>query len=313
MAGWLGPLIGAAGSILGGALGGSEKQKGRSRSNSHTRNVSVTSTRGRVEDMVRAAERNGFNPLTFLRAGGLASFTNSATRGESWSNTFSKTRGSSQSSSPLGAGIAQAATIMGNAVSDNSNDTRASGAAGAWQAPSAQASMDNVNRQLANVQSQAVGTQPRHSSRQVKEAKPELPVDGSPIKGSIETPTVTNPFGKNSGILVNPDIPDAEMFETRYGDQPVNAGGGWVMWEDLKYNVSKSYLAELARQHQKSDPNFFNMGNRVGMAVTKGLSNVWDPIAIKMYDNPVVKSGSDVPLAINHYKKPEFVDGGPKW
>lgn len=60
MAAWLGPLIGAAGSLLGGLFGNKEQK--------------TTSTID-YDALRRNAEKAGFNPLTALRAGGGAGFT----------------------------------------------------------------------------------------------------------------------------------------------------------------------------------------------------------------------------------------------
>lgn len=302
----IGPVIGAVGSVIGGLLGGETKQKGRSRSTSRSSSTSRTHNNVRLGQMVAAAERHGFNPLTFLRAGGLAAFTDTTTTGTQFSKSFSKNRGNSQSSAPLGAGIAQAAQIIGGAV-DNGPSPQSGATRDAWAAgpTGARAEMDLVNKQLAQVQPGALGDQPQHRSSQVYKAKPVLASDaegGKAVTPSYEVPTATNPMPADTGFVVDPSVPDAEMFETRYGDQPVNLGGLYVGYRDIRKNM-EAYKKANGIDGERTKREVYDWVN----------TNVWDPLAIRMFTPPVVKWQDDAPMAINHYKKPEFVDGGPKW
>lgn len=109
----LGEIIGAVGSILGGAMGGDSSTKSKEHTRSKTTSSSVN--KSNLSQLVAQAEKNGFNPLTVLRAGGLSTFSRSS--GISRTNSKSKGSSSSSSSAPLGAAIAGAAQSIGGAIS----------------------------------------------------------------------------------------------------------------------------------------------------------------------------------------------------
>lgn len=122
----LGSLLGGIGSIVGGLLGGSSSSntKVREKTRSRTHNISATRTRSNLGQMVRQAEKYGFNPLTVLRAGGLGAYASSATEGKAWtkSSTRGKNATSSSSSAPLAAGVAGAINSVGNALNQSATD-----------------------------------------------------------------------------------------------------------------------------------------------------------------------------------------------
>lgn len=307
----IGPIIGAVGSILGGALGGRTKQKGRSRSTSSSVSTSHSRNKVRLGQMVAAAERHGFNPLTFLRSGGLAAFTDTTTTSASKGKSFSKSKGGSQSSAPLGAGIAQAAQIIGGAV-ENGPSPQSGATRDAWAAGpvGAKAEMDLVNSQLAQVKPGAFGDQPQHRASQVyKKDKPALGqevYDGSPMVPEKENSEITNPYPADWGLRVDPLVPNGG---TRYqGEIAENIGDAVTAYRDLKFNVVNSDTGKAIDKWWAG----YRGGDISRAALDAVKTNVWDPIAIKLYSPQHVRQ-YEVPLPMNHYKKPEFVDGGPKW
>lgn len=213
----LGAVIGAVGSIAGGLLGSKPtRQKNRSKSTTSGTTVSKTKTRAHLGQMVAAAERHGFNPLTVLRAGGLAAY--SATKGTTTasSQSFTKGKGTATNPAPLGAGIAAAANSIGGAM-DQGPSQASQAASDAWKGlrePSL------VDQQLAHASS------PVPVSRTFTQKTPQLTgtagADGKSMTPTYEAPTVTNPFPHSWGWGVDPTVPDAEAWETRYSDP-----GGW--------------------------------------------------------------------------------------
>lgn len=282
----LGALIGAAGSLLGGLLGGETKQKGRSRTRSTTASTSTTKNKVHLQQLVNAAERNGFNPLTLLRAGGLAAFTDSTTTGLSTGRSFTKSRGGSSSTAPLAAGIAGAASQIGGAI-DNPSPSRASqSAADAWQAPLG-ASNAGAEQQLLT---QQVGTQPRIPVSTTYSAKPALAAqavtdgsDGSAMTPTYEKPTVTNPFSQGSGVKVDPTVPDAAAAEERYGDILSNAFGVYNIARDTWHAAANSdWAKEVINDYEKY--------RRQPITTIEGVPAIglWDPPSIKMFTRAVV-------------------------
>lgn len=124
----LGEIIGAVGSIVGGLAGGDTSTN--SREKSKTRSKSSTTTRSHLGQMVRQAEKHGFNPLTVLQSGGLSAYATSQNKG--FSNTRSRSHGSSSSSAPFGQAIAGAAQAIGGAVAQSEGTQAASTARDAW-------------------------------------------------------------------------------------------------------------------------------------------------------------------------------------
>lgn len=290
----LGSLIGAAGSVLGGLLGGEEKTKGKNKTWTNA------STRSKVHltRLVNEAERAGFNPLTILRAGGLSAYTDTFSR----SFSKSKTKGSSSSSSPLGAGIAAAANTLGGAIT-NANDPAATAQA-AWQAPSIgakAAEFDVVQQQLKGVNPGELATQPRVPASTTYEAKkPALGgyssgQDGGAMQPTFEAPTVTNPFPKSWGVKVDPSVPDAQAFEDRYGGSEIAEmiGGLTVAGADAWQGVRSGY------QHfvDKDLPAMRKRSAEL-MDTVSDAGAFWHPPALSQYA-PVVVRKTPLPLLTN--------------
>lgn len=313
----IGPIITGVGSVIGGLLGGSEKTN--TKSHTRTRSRSSSTTRGHLQQMVAAAEKNGFNPLTLLRAGGLASY--STTTGTSFSNSKGKNSGTTTSTAPLAAGIAGAAGAIGGSIENNPDQW---GLANAFQAgPGAGAvgaaqEYDALQAQLDKVAPGTLGDQPRVPVSSTFKAKPALGdgSDGSVLTPTFERPTVTNPWPQGSGMGVNPRFSDAEMMETRYGGSEIAEmiAGGIVAGGDLYHGAKQGYehfMNTDAPVMKKRAGEIYNsivaknsVTNALGMKVTpgggpelptwntvKGLGqNIWDPPAITVGVTPVVKS-----------------------
>lgn len=313
----LGPLIGAVGSVVGGLIGSQpSRQRSRSRSTSTGGSTSRSTNRAHLGELVRQAEKHGFNPLTLLRAGGLSAYSTTKTTGTSWGKSFTKGKGSATSPAPLGAGIAQAAQTIGGAIAEGPS-AQSGAARDAWQAGNgAAAEMDLVNRQLADVRPGTIGGQPQHRSSQVyskdKPALASTDYDGRPMVPVKQDSEVNNDMPVDTGMLVDPATPNpsgrypGEIFE--------NAQAAYVAYRDTRYNVENSDWYKEALRDGKS---LLERYRRSPITSVEGVpavkTNVWDPVAIKLFVPPVVKWQDDAPMAINHYKKPEFVDGGPKW
>lgn len=129
----LGALIGAGASLLGGLLGGESSQRTKEKTKAKTKSSSSTTTRSHLGQMVRAAEKNGFNPLTVLQSGGLSAYSTSQNTGFSVTKSKSKGKGASSSSAPFGQAIAGVGQAIGSAVgAAEQGSTQAATARDAW-------------------------------------------------------------------------------------------------------------------------------------------------------------------------------------
>ena len=202
----------------------------------------------------------------------------------------------------MAAGIAGAASIIGGAM-DSGPSAESQSSADAWQLPSAvpipatnpRAEYNLLQSQLGDVQPGTLGTQPRVPTSTTYAAKPALGVEG--VKGGwlepdFEKPTVTNPFSKSSGIIVDPETPDAAAWEQRYGGSEIaeTIAGASVAVSDLRnnWNASVDYL------YNHDIPA---IKKRAGELYDNATSwNVWDPPAISLFTRPVVTATPVAPL-----------------
>ena len=281
----LGSLLGGVGSILGGLLGGSESSSGKKKS--VTRSRSTTKHTVRLGQLVKQAERAGFNPLTVLNAGGLAAFTKTHTVG--LSKTKEKFSGTSQSSSP-GAAVAGALNAVGGMMQPEGN-ALSENAAGAWQAPTGQPAGAD---ELALVNAQLSSAEPilRPPVSSTFKAQPQLGggSDGTPMQPTFEAPTVTNPFPKDSGIKVDPTVPDAEMWQTRYGELGEYLGGVYVGANDIQKNLGASWEHFIKNDIPAVRNKASSYADKAANAYATNASNLWDPPSISMFLPPVVEN-----------------------
>lgn len=297
----IGPIITGVGSIIGGLMGGEEKTNTRSkqRTKSHSSSTSNSRTTGHLGQMVRAAERNGFNPLTLLRAGGLASYSSTSTSsfGKSLTNSKGKNSGSSSSTAPLAAGIAGAAAAIGGAVSEGSQ--QAAGAANAWQAGQpvgAQSEYDMLQGALNNVQPGAVGTQPRVPVSQVEKTTAGA-LDGK-LPPAKQVADVTDPYSADLPLYPDPLTPDGgTRYESEIAETIKDAH---TFYRDMKYSLEQWNVNARKLQAENALPAGANeaidalVGNPLG-------GNLWDPPAIKLYTPPVIQQKSQADL---YYRAP---------
>lgn len=233
MAAWIGPAISAGASVLGGLFGKDDEKQ---------------SNRVDYKQMVADAEAAGFNPLTVLRAGGAAGYTQTSHPALSSVNAF---------------GTAMEA--VGNFAMnfDADADKRR------------QAEYDLVQAQIANIQgetaqraasmnapkrngSNAVSDTGRPVADPVASPKMMLPwatplaVGPAPVAGE---PTVTNPYPRKGGLMVNPNFKDAETSEARYGDIAQEFFGAVNMIADTAYTfqhdlANRTSVRKLSKKEQ---------------------------------------------------------------
>lgn len=258
----LGALIGAAGSLLGGLLGGNTSQRTREKSKSKTRSASVSTNRAHLGQLVRAAERNGFNPLTVLRSGGLSAYSTTQNSGYSISKGTSRGRNNTSSSAPLGAAIAGAAQSIGGAMGDIGPSRESASAADAWAGlrypndpvTAKSQEYDLVQAQLRDASPGAVtaeGGNIRLPASSTYKSTPALKLsggnDGGSLQPTFEQPTVTNPWPLDAGMKVNPRVPDVSAWEERYGESEIMStiAGAGTLASDI-YNSLPSWDKSVA-------------------------------------------------------------------
>lgn len=181
-----GQIIGAGISALGSLFGKDDEEK--------------TETTINYKKMARAAEQAGYNPLTAIRNGGSAGFTTTTHPGLSMSDKFGS-----------------AFQTLGNALM--SYDARAEDRAHEEQML--------VKQQLFKIQNAQSNV--RHSfdvptaAGATRSSKAATGGAGEGVKptatlSGTENRTATNPFDTNSGILIDPNTPDANAATNRYGE-----------------------------------------------------------------------------------------------
>lgn len=214
----IGEIITAGAGLIGALFGRKKEQK-------------TTSEIDYVK-MRQNAEAAGFNPLTALRAGGGAGFT----------TTHHPALAS-------GDFIAQAIGGIGNAIAsiDPMRDATAKLEHQIKQATLANIQADTASRTRAT---QSIGGAPVSTgARNVRVSSPlaqkPLPASaGLPMTPTVEVPTVTNPNSLSSGRRVDPNQPDVEHKETRYGDSEFwsTIDGTLARWNDYVYNSFQQTL-----------------------------------------------------------------------
>lgn len=194
------------------------------------------------------AERAGFNPLTALRSGGAAGFTT--------------THHPALSSSAF---IGDALGQFGNALAQIDPMREAT----------AKLEHEIKMATLANIQADTAWTKQRASlggvpvSTGARSVTANSALAGAPITPTIETPRVTNPYPAASGMHVNPNVPNADAFEERYGDSEAGStiAGGSVLWQDLIYNFPalgiRNPMDETVRQVYRLTKKAYDWGKPV--------------------------------------------------
>lgn len=201
-----GAIIGAGVGLVGKLFGGDDDKK--------------ESSRVDYKQMVRDAEAAGFNPLTVLRAGGAAGYTQTSHPALSSFN-------------PLGAAAEAIGTVAMNY--DGEADKRRA------------LEFDLLNAQLENIQTDTkarmrsmevpvrIGSQAVDAGgRPIKSASGDLGLPGGFSVGDI---SITNPWGVGK---VNPDVPDGQHWGDRYGEPGEWLGGLYVMAQDGTYMLKNT-------------------------------------------------------------------------
>lgn len=285
---FLGALIGGAVSLVGGLMGRSDAKKKdkaaaeaakvpqvtKTDSKTYTHEElqvknkttnkahQVTNTSISLTDMVKEAEKAGFNPLTVLRAGlgGAFSKTESRQNQVSESTTlqdqkyWSKVNGESVTTGHNAMAAVPTAPSLGSVVSN-----AASTAFDIYRQDAARAADAAQQRQMQDAALRGIQAANSGMSRSMYvpstvTAGPALSSAGSaalargaPVTPTYETPTVTNPY---KSFKVDTGAPDAEAAETRYGDVLSNIFGvkNWI--DDVLYNITGTTLDERAKVNQ---------------------------------------------------------------
>ncbi|OCC05615.1 hypothetical protein BA190_07570 [Labrys sp. WJW] len=231
---WLGGLLSAGASILGGLFGGGDDEP------------KVTTSYVDYRRMVREAEAAGFNPLTAIRNGGSAGFSVSSTTGG----------GSSPLSRVAGAlpGIADNFLQAIDPFNDKSREMQYK----IQEAQLANLQADTAARNRVSiggvpavtggaVARPRVGSGVPHGKTNVSlPAAVPLPDSAAETKTpKVEAPTLTNPYPTQSGAVVNKGLPDAEVIEKRYGENELfsTIGGLGVFAGDVYSNIDKGARA----------------------------------------------------------------------
>lgn len=228
---FLGALIGGAISLFGG-LSARKDAKKRDAAAAEAAKVPVeteqrVSHRVDLPALVAQSQAAGFNPMTILNAGGLSAFTET----EQWTSTTGQNAMAAVPTAPsFGTVLAGAASTAFNIAREDMQAAKTAALSSFPPAPR----MD-----MATALGWSAGGGVAGGGGAQFRASPSLHADGRPIKGSIETPTVTNP---HTSAYVDPSLPDAEMSETRYGDSEILSmlTGGYTIYSDLVYNLTGS-------------------------------------------------------------------------
>lgn len=234
---------------------------------------SSTNTTGSIDfkRMIADAEAAGFNPVTVLRAGGLAGYSTQNT--QFYSDIFESSKSkqardvmtflappdvpvmgyngqvqSIQPTNPIGDGINAALQYFNNF--DPTKEQRRQLEMGLTKAQIENLNSETKRNLLMQVPSFTGGgrTTGGGFSGFVNSVFGQHSQD-SPYSKEGER-SVTNPFPTNSGLKVNPNVIDAELGEARYGDNELFSTlmGAYNAYSDLEYNFpAKDFLINPGR------------------------------------------------------------------
>lgn len=171
--------------------------------------------------MVKDAEAAGFNPLTAIRNGGSAGFTSTTTPGLS-SGEF----------------IADALKGVGQTISNYDPMAKATAD---LEYKIKQETLRNLQADTEARLKASIGGVPSSVGHNVVHSPGGMnPASaGAPQTPKVKGPEVINPYPKDTGIGVDPNVPNAEAFEARYGDSEVGSSvaGAYVLLRDVGVNV----------------------------------------------------------------------------
>jgi hypothetical protein len=210
---FIGPLLGAVGTIGASLIGSGRKQE------------TVNSVD--YKRMVREAEAAGFNPLTALRAGGAAGFTTTT------HPALSAAGGIGAAFANLGQQIADYDPFAADAAQLTRDLQRA-------QLENIQA--DTRQRMRSFDIPRSVGAAVVSSPGGWSGTEPG-PYTGVAL-------TVTNPYSKESGLEIHPTTPDAAAAEERYGDIMSNVFGVYNAARDSAHNLHRDVTRMINTRKQ---------------------------------------------------------------
>lgn len=213
--------------------------------------------------LVRDAEAAGFNPLTVLRAGGMAGYSNSYSAQTGYTPSYMTFH--EYGAIPNGPAVMQAAAAapVVNGWSDATN-----AALGAWnaydpyKAERGQLELGLARAQIANLGSDTAANNRRFtiptwtgsgfktttggfggmvqsalaSTSATGSKSGSSGADGRPKAFEAGDVKVTNPWHPSTGISVNPKRADAEAMETRYAETIAEIHGIGSYLSDTMYN-----------------------------------------------------------------------------
>lgn len=161
-----------------------------------------------VRYLVKAAEENGFNPLTLLRGGGSAGFQQTHAPVLSM-NEYEGSRIGDALAAGLQTGV-QAAFDYDPLAEQKSK----------LEVQILEGQLRRINESSNVAEYTRLGNVPVATGMRNKSGKAALTQQAKPQQGQT---TVTNPIGH--GFEANPALVDAEAWETRYGDIAQEIGG----------------------------------------------------------------------------------------
>jgi hypothetical protein len=223
-----------------------------------------------IAAMMKAAEDSGINPITFIRNGGMAAYTRTDNDSrEDWGQTDTTTTDMTSTTTRTGHNAAAAYQMrmqqpffVGSAPTVHVPGAGESVGAGIKATASAlndahvRDTAQDFQRELLDRQLEAVqyGTPmsrsfyvPGFSTSGGTTVTPKTQ-GGLSSQLTIPEPgdrTATNPFPVQTGFRVDPNSPDAEQAETRYGDIMQEVFGAYNLGNDLVYNASGRNIPTL--------------------------------------------------------------------
>lgn len=224
-----------------------------------------------TDAMMKAAERSGFNPVTWLNAGGMQAYIRSdrMTTGHNAADAYKlmiPEYALSQASqvpqqhsmlSALGAGLSAAGTAMGTQYrADMSYDLQSQ--------RMAQMAMGGINQGMGLSGTNGLQTALSYGSQSVRSAGGALSAGGgvSPYAypaswkpGDVE---VTHPFGRG---FIDPTVSNADVKETRYGEPGDWLFGVDTMLHDSVRNLSGRTLREWGQAAGMNIGDYYKKGD----------------------------------------------------
>lgn len=219
MAAWVAPAIGAVTSLFGGLFGESSKKKQAAKERAwhvEDRENEREYARGAYDRLVKDAAAAGFNPLTALRAGGAPGSTAN-------SHPFLSSGGGS---SPLGDAMQNVGNIIANF--DPFEDKLREQEYQVQQAELQRLQLSNTAASKKMFDVPVASGRRTVSSGPTFALKPLPERFGQSMTPEVVAPEVVNPWPGSLGVNVNPNIPNAEQFEDRYGEFAGSAIGSIV-------------------------------------------------------------------------------------